>query len=65
MRLVVEDDGVGFIPAAENETGRLGLVGMRERCEMLEGTLEIESALGLGTTLVAELPYQPTGIESR
>ncbi|MCB9161885.1 MAG: PAS domain S-box protein [Caldilineaceae bacterium] len=65
VRLVVEDDGVGFIPAAENETGRLGLVGMRERCEMLEGTLEIESAPGLGTTLVAELPYQPTGIESR
>jgi signal transduction histidine kinase len=35
---------------------RLGLVGMRERVESLGGMLSIDSAVGRGTRIVAELP---------
>ena len=36
---------------------RLGLVGMRERIEMVGGQLTIESAPGRGTTVRADLPF--------
>ncbi len=55
VRTVIEDDGVGFAPDAVRE-GALGLVGMRERVHLLGGRFELQSALGRGTTLVAELP---------
>ena len=45
VRLVVEDDGQGF-DAAEVPEDRHGLVGMRERAEMLGGTLEVQSDTG-------------------
>jgi signal transduction histidine kinase len=52
----VEDNGIGFdFSAAQN--GRLGLFGMRERTEMLGGTLLVESTAGVGTTLRVEVPY--------
>jgi signal transduction histidine kinase len=38
-------------------TNRLGLLGMRERAEMIGGSLEIESARGQGTTIQVELPF--------
>jgi signal transduction histidine kinase len=53
LRLVVEDDGVGFDPAAP--TRRLGLAGIRERVEMLGGGLRIESSPGNGTAVVVDL----------
>jgi signal transduction histidine kinase len=52
---VIEDDGVGFDPAAARDGG-IGLIGMRERVELLDGRLDIESSRGAGTTLVAEVP---------
>ena len=54
--MVVEDDGIGFDSEAVARGGRLGLVGMRERTEMLGGNLLVESAPGAGTTIVAEVP---------
>jgi PAS domain S-box-containing protein len=36
---------------------RLGLLGMRERLEMVGGRFEIESAPGQGTTVTAEIPF--------
>ncbi|HSF84316.1 MAG TPA: ATP-binding protein [Acidimicrobiia bacterium] len=61
IRLSIADDGVGFDPAevAERttETG-LGLAGMRERIELLDGVLSIEAAVGKGTSITAELPVQ-------
>jgi signal transduction histidine kinase len=55
VRAVVEDDGVGFTPGSVREHA-LGLVGMRERVQVLGGRLEIESSPGSGATVVAELP---------
>ena len=36
---------------------RLGLLGMRERVEMVGGTFCVESAPGLGTTVRVEIPF--------
>lgn len=55
VAVVVEDDGTGFDPAAAGGDG-IGLLGMRERLALLDGRLEVESAAGAGTTLVAEVP---------
>jgi signal transduction histidine kinase len=55
VRAVVEDDGVGFTPGRVREHA-LGLVGMRERAQLLGGRLEVESAPGAGTTIVVEIP---------
>lgn len=52
--LAVADDGRGFDPS--QRTGRAGLVGMRERAELVGGTVRIESAPGAGTQVVLELP---------
>jgi signal transduction histidine kinase len=54
---IIEDDGVGFEPETALRSGRLGLFGMRERAEMLGGTLTIESAAETGTTVYVEVPY--------
>jgi len=54
--LIVEDDGVGFVPASLGIQDHLGLFGMRERVEMLGGTFMIESSPGKGTTIKAEVP---------
>ena len=48
----VADDGVG---GAEADVGS-GLAGLSDRLAALDGTLEIESATGLGTTLTATIP---------
>jgi|GEM_PF-781570 len=53
---VIEDDGAGFDVEEALARGRLGLLGMRERVEMLGGSLTIESAPGAGTTVVVEAP---------
>jgi signal transduction histidine kinase len=55
---IVEDNGGGFDPESAMQTSRLGLLGMRERAEMLNGRLVIESVPGSGTTVLVEVPYQ-------
>jgi two-component system, NarL family, sensor histidine kinase DevS len=55
VRAVVEDDGVGFATRDVREHA-LGLVGMRERAQLLGGRLEVESSPGAGTTVVVEIP---------
>ncbi|HYG36603.1 MAG TPA: ATP-binding protein, partial [Clostridia bacterium] len=49
-RLVIQDDGQGFDPAATSGKG-LGLRSMRERIEAQGGTLEITSKPGEGTRI--------------
>jgi signal transduction histidine kinase len=55
VMVMIEDDGCGFDPAVISRDG-LGLLGMRERVQLLDGELEIETSPGMGTTLVLELP---------
>ena len=60
VRLVIHDDGKSF-PAERMLSarlgGHLGLVGMRERVEMVGGRFAIKSAPGKGTTVTAEIPF--------
>ena len=51
----MRDDGSGFDPALG--PGR-GLLGMRERVEMLGGTLKIDSRPGEGTRVSSTLPLR-------
>ena len=52
---MIEDDGDGFDPARIS-ADRFGLLGMRERVQLLDGSLVVEAAPGSGTTLIIELP---------
>lgn len=60
IRLIVEDDGEGFSDALDTKAGcargRFGLLGIRERLALVNGTLEIESVPGKGTTLLISVP---------
>ncbi len=58
LRLVVEDNGVGFDLQAVRGEGRLGLVGIRERAALAGGAVEIETAPNAGTTLYVQIPVQ-------
>ena len=54
--VIVEDNGIGFNEELALNSGRLGLLGMRERAEMLGGSLTIECGRSGGTTLLVEVP---------
>lgn len=54
--LRVEDDGRGFSPGAPEASFGNGLAGMRERAELLGGSITIDAAPGRGTRLTARLP---------
>ena len=53
VAVIIEDDGRGFDPAGSFDG--FGIEGMRERVALLDGRLQIESALDAGTTLVVEV----------
>jgi signal transduction histidine kinase len=53
LTMIVEDNGTGFDAAAPAQG--LGLVSMRERAELLGGSLRVESTTEHGTTLVVEV----------
>lgn len=63
--VIVEDDGCGFEPELAIKKDRIGLIGMRERAEMLGGKLSVESAAGKGTTILVEIPYVNSSIDHR
>jgi signal transduction histidine kinase len=62
VTVIVEDDGRGFdvdpLMRGPANKGWLGLYGMRERAELLGGTLTVESAPGAGTTVYARMPLR-------
>jgi PAS domain S-box-containing protein len=56
VRLVVEDDGKGFDVDATVSDKHLGLVGMRERANLVGGSMTVESSPGHGTTICISVP---------
>jgi signal transduction histidine kinase len=56
VRIEVSDDGVGCDPTTAREAGGAGLRSMNERAHRINGTLEIDSGSGKGTTLKVEVP---------
>jgi signal transduction histidine kinase len=65
LAVEIEDDGRGFDAATLARPGSdgrgWGLLGMRERVQMLGGTLQLDSTPGKGTRLVLTLPIPPPG----
>jgi signal transduction histidine kinase len=63
FELWVRDDGAGIdAPAAADRLpGRHGLAGMRERAERAGGTLQVESAPGVGTEIGVVIPRARLG----
>ncbi|ARI76516.1 sensor histidine kinase [Halobacillus mangrovi] len=55
VKIIVKDDGDGFDPSVKKDKS-FGLVGMRERVDMLEGELTIDSSPGEGTIVTISLP---------
>jgi signal transduction histidine kinase len=60
LALTIIDNGVGFDVSAEWGKG-LGLISMRERLDAIGGTLEIQSARGVGTRLDVRAPVTSRG----
>lgn len=58
----IEDDGVGFdvqaVGTGYEQRGSLGMVNMRERAELIQGTLHIDSAPGKGTRIRVLVPLK-------
>ncbi len=57
LNLHINDNGKGFDPS-EKRDGSFGIIGMRERIDMLNGKLEIDSKPGGGTKVKIALPHQ-------
>lgn len=60
LHLEIEDDGVGFDLAAVEDNydqrGSLGMVNLRERAELVNGKLHIDTARGRGTRIHVAIP---------
>jgi len=56
MELIITDNGKGFKISDGPINKTFGLLGMRERANMMNGTLKLESKLGKGTTLELSVP---------
>jgi signal transduction histidine kinase len=69
VELVVRDNGCGFdVPAALRRSGEahsFGVASMRERVNLLSGSLTIDSHSGAGTTVVVRIPLPQRLVEPR
>jgi signal transduction histidine kinase len=65
--LAVEDDGVGFNVGAVDSTyesrSSLGMINMRERAELINGVLHIDSAEGRGTRIHVAIPLTEEAVD--
>jgi PAS domain S-box-containing protein len=57
LHLVVTDKGAGFDVQEARHKGGLGLLSMQERINLVHGKLNVESASGLGTRVIATVPW--------
>ena len=63
IELRVRDDGAGFngeVPLGAHEPGHIGLASMRERAELMDGSLKIETGPG-GSAVIVRIPAPPQG----
>lgn len=60
LTLVISDNGQGFsIPRRTSDlalSGKLGIIGMRERARLIGGTLIVQSEKDVGTTVTLRIP---------
>jgi two-component system, NarL family, sensor histidine kinase DegS len=58
ISLYIRDDGKGFDMAQPTKSNSFGMMGMRERVELLEGTLKVKSRIKFGTSVYIQIPIQ-------
>jgi two-component system, NarL family, sensor histidine kinase DegS len=58
ISLYIRDDGKGFDTSKPAKSNSFGMMGMRERVELLEGTLKVKSRLNFGTSVYIQIPIQ-------
>jgi signal transduction histidine kinase len=63
VKLIIKDDGIGFDTSTLPGEGRLGLLGIQERVEMMGGTFVLESTPGKGTILLVEVPLDQKNLD--
>lgn len=56
LNILVEDDGIGFDQNNNDKPEGLGLKSVRDRVHQLNGTIQIDSTLGSGTTTSIDIP---------
>lgn len=60
LTLIMSDNGQGFdMPQRTSDlvlSGKLGIMGMRERARLIGGTLIVQSGVGVGTTITLRAP---------
>ncbi|WP_227937242.1 sensor histidine kinase [Alkalihalobacillus deserti] len=59
--MIIKDDGIGFEPSTKKE-GSFGLIGMKERVNMLKGELNIQSKLNRGTVVAIGIPLNSSDL---
>lgn len=52
----ITDDGIGFDPEKVDDTKHFGLKGIKERVNLMEGTIDIVSAPNNGTSIAIQIP---------
>ena len=62
MNIVVKDNGKGF-DLNQTKDKSFGIIGMRERIELLKGEMKIMSTIGKGTTVLFRIPLHENIIE--
>ena len=61
LQLVIKDNGKGFTPeAVRSGTHGLGLIGMKERIRVVQGTFQVQASKGKGTTITGWIPLSST-----
>ena len=65
IHLVISDSGRGFDSETAMQGQGLGLVSMRERVRLVNGTIAVESMLEGGTTIQVRVPLAPVQISER
>lgn len=60
VRLVIEDDGIGFDIQESKKDGHFGLIGITERAKLLGGTVDIVSCVGSGTVIETTIRLDTT-----
>jgi two-component system, NarL family, sensor histidine kinase DegS len=58
ISLYIRDDGKGFDTSKPAKSNSFGMMGMRERVELLEGTIKVKSRLNYGTSVYIQIPIQ-------
>lgn len=57
VTVIVKDNGKGF-DIREKKKDSFGLIGMRERVDLLDGNLTIDSSVGAGTIVMIQVPIE-------